>query len=275
MLKLLALEYDKFRNNGVVMTLTLLYVLLFPTILFLGKQFTSLPNIPNPLVMYEFPIVWDYMGFVGSWMTSSFLGFMVIYMFTSEIGNKTLRQGVINGMTRKEFYLGKVLSILVISLIATIFYWIVTFAIGYFHTDGIDLELVLDNNWAGVKFFLMTFGYLTFALLLSVLLRSSGITIFLYFVYVMMIDTLLKYALVALIATDYLSFIPMSFVNYLPINIIEDAFPLPIMKTGKSFISSEFPYNPFTTSSEFFTGTIIYIIIFLGLSWRSFMKRDI
>lgn len=268
MLKLLALEYDKFKNNGVVMTLTLLYVILFPTVLFIGKQFTSLPSeIPNPMVFYEFPTVWDYMGYVGSWMVSSFLGFVVIYMFTSEVGNKTLRQGVINGMTRKEFFMGKLLTILVISAIATIFYWLVSVGIGLYHTEGVDFELIVDNNWAGMRFFLMTLGYLSFALFVAVLIRSSGLSIFLYFVYVMLLDTLFKYLLLWLVKSEI--------VNFLPINVMEDMFPFPLLTQGEKMINTQMDIELLNSPTQATIGTIVYIIIFLGLSWRSFMKRDI
>lgn len=268
MLRLLALEYHKFKSNSVVTTLMLLYIVLFPTVLLIGKQFTGLPpEIPNPMVFFEFPSVWDYMGYVGSWMVCSFLGFVVIYMYTSEVGNRTLRQGIINGMTRKEFYTGKLISIFALTIFATILYALTAVIMGLLHTEGVDMELIMDNNNAIIRFFFMSLGYLAFAFFVAILVRTSGLAIFLYFVYSMILDTVFKYIYGYLVGHESM--------NYFPVNMIEDNFPFPLLTQGEKMINNQMDIELLNSPDAALIGTIIYTLIFLGSSYYLFIKRDI
>ena len=80
MFRLLSLEYKKFRKNSVVSILTLFYIILAPTLILVAKEiFKSTPDfLPSSNVFFEFPTVWDYMWYIGNWLTSVFVGFVGI-----------------------------------------------------------------------------------------------------------------------------------------------------------------------------------------------------
>ncbi len=269
MLKLLSLEYKKFRKNSVVSVLALFYIILTPTLILVAKEiFKSAQGMPVPLAnFFEFPTVWDYMGYIGNWLTSFFLGFMVIYMITSEVASKTMRQSIINGLSRKEYFLGKLYTIIAMSAAATLIYAISTVLVGMWHTDGYDFELIVDNNWAMSRFFLMCMGYMTFAMLISLTMRRSGLAIFFYLVYVMILEVVIRYTQVWLW--------PHESMKWWPLNIIEDLMPNPFLKTGDTFLSDEYGFSMLMSYNWAIIGSIIYILVFIGFSWRSLNKRDI
>ncbi len=269
MFRLIALEYKKFRKNTVVSLLTVFYIALAPTLILVAKEiFKSTPDfLPSSSVFFEFPTVWDYMGYIGNWLVSFFLGFVVIYMITSEVGNKTMRQNLINGLNRKDYFLGKLYTIIVFSIIATLIYGISSILIGIIHTDGYDMELIFDNNMALVRYFLMCMGYMTFAMLIGLVIRKSGLAIFFYLVYVMMLEVVLRYIQVYYWQHESMKWWPM--------NVVEDLMPNPFLKLGDKFIQNEYDFGLLMTNNEAMIGSSIYIAIFVGLAWWNFSKKDV
>ena len=93
-IKSLQLEWLKFSKNIVVKTIAIIFTIGFPFISLLGKRILrdAPPPVPSSNMLYEFPSVWDYQGYIGSWFVSILLGFLVIYLVTSEVSQKTMRQ---------------------------------------------------------------------------------------------------------------------------------------------------------------------------------------
>jgi ABC-type transport system involved in multi-copper enzyme maturation permease subunit len=118
--------------------LSAIFVALFPLIILTGKKvFANVPPpMPGSITFYEFPTVWDYQGYVGNWFVSFCLGFMMVYMITSEVSNRTQRQSIINGLTRKEYWLSKITVLVSLSVVATLIYVISSLLLGIIHTDG-------------------------------------------------------------------------------------------------------------------------------------------
>lgn len=290
MLNLLKLEYYKFKNNAAIQFLLILFVILFPFLILAGKElFVNVPPpLPSSAVFYEFPTVWEYQGYVGSWLIFFFLGFVAITMVTSEITYKTLRQNIISGLTRKEYFAGKVITILAISIIATVMYTITCVIIGLFHTPGADLALIFDNNWSSLKFFLMSFGYLSFGLMIGFVVRKSGLSTFLYLAYIMFLEPIIKWAIFGFLNWDIIQGAVESgvedqtislynFVNYLPMNLLEDLHPLPLLKLPDTFMNDfdEIDYDVLLSQEAAMTGAVLYSCLFIFIAYRSFIKRDI
>ena len=109
---------------------------------------------------FEFPNMWGYLGFAGNWLAFFLLRVdLGIYGLSNEVSYKTMRQNIITGMERKEFYLGKALSITVLSLGATIFYMIIGLIIGFCSYQRCKLlEMPFDNSWGDPKILLDVYG---------------------------------------------------------------------------------------------------------------------
>ncbi len=287
---LLKIEWLKFKSNTVVLLLVILYTLLAP-VLILGVK-DVIKDLPPPLpgnqIFYEFPTVWDYQGYTGNWLLFIFIGFIGIFIITNEVSFKTMRQNIITGLTRNEFFLSKVSVILVISLYTTLIYYVSCLIIGLTHTPGADLSLILDNNWAGLRYFIMSMGYLSFGLMLGFILRRGALAIFLYMAYVLFIEMIIKWGTILLAgywaskSTSVEAFFEkgskfLNFINYLPLNTIEDLQPNPLLITMDHMIDLQDKFNlkiVLSNTSAMIGGTCM-VLLFLFLAYRSFMKRDI
>ncbi len=269
MLSLLIIEYQKFRKNSVVSLLVIMYLAFQPTIIFIAKEFPTIPGvILSNDYYFEFPNVWDWMGYIGNWLVFFFLGFISVYIITSEVTHKTLRQSVINGFSRNKIFLGKLLTIFVISVLAAIYYTFWTLIIGWFSTTDPTLSLAFQNEYAGLRFFLMCFGYLSFGLMIGIVIRSAGIAVLLYWCYVLFLEPLARFGIIY--QFDRLD---NSLMKYFPLNAIEDLHPCPLFDF-QAFIPRKVDYEFLLSFQSAALLTILYSFIFLALAYLSLVKKD-
>jgi len=158
-IRLLKLEFTKFKDHSLIIILFMLYFIISILGVMIGKSFNSLPGgFIRPEAIYEFPLVWDVLGYIGSHTAFFFLGLSGVFMVVNEVTYKTFRQNIISGLTRKEYFLSKVLSIIVISAAAALLYGIVSSLYGIIHTKSWDFIDIWDNSYAMSRYFLMTLG---------------------------------------------------------------------------------------------------------------------
>ena len=268
MFKLLKLEYSKFRKSTVIILLTTMFMVFFPFSLTIARLFKDLPAVlPSEKVFIQFSTVWEYLGYAGNWMVFFFLGVMLIYTITLEVSYKTLRQSIIIGMTRQQYFASKVYLLLVLSVIATLYYTLIALVVGFINTPDADISLALANEWAIPRFFLMCIGYLSFAMMIAYLIRNSGLAVFLYLSTVLLVEPLIR--------LGHVKFLGAKFQNYYPMNCVEDNMPLPLLKMADYVKSSEVDLTVLLSYKMAAIMTVIWTIIFIGISYYNFTKRDL
>lgn len=266
---LLRLEWEKFKDNAVVYLFGLMFLLTFPTTLFIGKEIKNLPPpLPSNAILFNFPTVWDYLGYTGNWLVFFFLGFIVMYMITSEVGFKTMRQNIISGYTRKDYFKAKLLVVLSLSIGATLLYTIIALTIGFFHNEPFSFDYAFENNYAVPRFFIMCMGYMSFALMIAFIIRRSGIAIFTYISYIFFIEPVLKWWL------HFGYIVKNESINYWPLNAIEDLMPLPIFRFMEGIPRDDLDFPFLLSTNQAIITSSIYTIIFLSIAYYNFIKRD-
>lgn len=273
MLRLLTLEWKKFKNNSVISLFALMFLITMPVTILMYDQFEKLPPpLPQKADIFSFPGIWEYQAYVGSWLVFFFLGFVMMYIITSEVNFKTMRQNIITGLTRKEFFMSKIGVMIVLAIISTIIYIITCLLYGYFYTEPHSFEgAFADGSMLFIfKYFLMNLGYMSFGLMIALLIRNSGIAIFFYVSYIIFIEMMLKWMVHKELVADTSLEHTM---NYWPLNAIEDLTPNPFYKLGGGSSGQEI--IPLLTDNQAIIASSIFIMAFLGISYWSFMKRDI
>ena len=269
MFRLLKLEYTKFKNHSLTVILAALYLIFFPTIIFYGKQLNDLPDeLPSVNVFYKFPSVWDYLGYIGSWLVFFFLGLIAVFSVVNEVRYKTFRQNIISGLTRKEYFLAKFFSITAISLVVTILYFIVGFIIGATHTENWGFFDVFDNSWAIPRYFLMSMGYLSFGLFVGFFIRRSGLAILFYLIYVIAIDPIIKWTVNSYVFSD-------GIVRFTPMNSVEDLMPLPFFRFVDLIPDIDFDFEFLLTYPQAVIATLLWSGLFIFIAYRNFTTRDL
>ncbi|MBW7952156.1 MAG: ABC transporter permease, partial [Chitinophagaceae bacterium] len=82
--------------------------------------------IGNP---YAFPEVWHSVAYFSSWFVIIPV-VLVIMIISNEYTYKTNRQNIIDGWTRKEFILSKLFDVLIVAVVSTLMYVIISIFFG-------------------------------------------------------------------------------------------------------------------------------------------------
>jgi ABC-type transport system involved in multi-copper enzyme maturation permease subunit len=267
---LLSLEFAKFRKSAVIGLLSILFAIMLPTVIFVGKEFKDVPPpLPSNEIFFNFPTVWDYLGYAGNWLVFFFLGLISVFIVVNEVSFKTFRQNIITGLTRRTYFLSKVYSIIAISLLATLYFMIIGFIIGVTHAEEFSFaEAFNDTSWAIPRFFLMTLGYTSFGLFCGFILRRSGIAVLFYLCYILMLEPILKWGV-------HYRYIKNESVNFYPMNSIEDLMPNPLFRFADLIPRKDIDFSFLLNYQQATISSIIWIVIFLAVAYYTFIKRDI
>jgi ABC-2 type transport system permease protein len=140
--------------------------------------------IPNP---YELPGTWQMVCYVNSFFLLT-LGILMILLLTNEYNFRTNRQNIIDGLSRVQFAVSKLLVMFLLAILATAVTFITVVFVGKAVSDS--SETLWQNTHFINYFFIQSLMYLLVALLISMLVKRSGLAIGLYF-FIMVADTIL------------------------------------------------------------------------------------
>jgi ABC-2 type transport system permease protein len=172
------------------------------------------PNIADMLLqgfsVFKFPYVWHNMAYLMGWF-QLILAVIVITLVTNEYSFKTLRQNIIDGMSKWEVIIAKEIIILLLTLTSVL----VLIAVTIFLGEKVEGVALTDGTQVILAYFISTFFYLNLAYFLSSILKRSGLTI----------GLLLIYSVVELIVGSQ---IPQNFSNYLPLKLLGKMIPNPM-----------------------------------------------
>ncbi len=271
MLHLLKLEWLKQKDYVLFRILAIAYIILLPASLFVGKTIQVNGDAVgfNPAVqLFSFPTIWEWLGYIGNWMVFFVLGFMAVLMVTNEYANKTLRQNIIVGLNREDYFKSKLLFMVTIATIATIYYVVCALVIGFFHVnDTLYFSTVFKNADMIPRYWLMSMGYMSFGLLIGLLVKRTGIALFLYLAYIMMLEPIIRWVMMFFVIKN----VSMSF---MPLNAIEDLAPLPVASTFFGAIAQQ-GFRVILTPWEAGIATAIYTSLFLFFSYKRLKNSDL
>lgn len=268
MFYLLNLEWKKWNKQLIFRILLGCYAVLLPSLLLVGKK---LPELPPPIgtteVLFIFPTVWEYLGYVGNWLSFFFLGFLAVILVTTEYSNRTFRQNIIDGLNRNQFILGKLYFVGAIAITATLYYSLCALIIGFFNTDVVIYQKVFQN-WVHIpRYLLLVFSYMSFGLFIGFLIKRTGIALFLYLTYIMMLEPALRWGVHQNISRH-------RSMHFYPMNAVEDLLPIPYTDVADEFLR-EFGFSLFLTPTEAVLTTLIYTGLFIFLIFRLIKRSDL
>ena len=267
MFHLLKLEWLKVKRYKIFRIMVIFYLILLPACLLITKTFKYIPEeLVSRESLYMFPTVWGYLGYIGNWLTFFFLGFLAVIMVTVEHNNRTFRQNIITGLSRSEYFTAKVLFIIAISLFATLYYLFIGLAIGFTNTDTIYFSKIVQEADLIPRFFLMCLGYMSFGFFLGVIIKRTGIALFLYLVYIMFIESVVR--------GIHMYYIRNQTMHYYPMNANEDLVPIPFAKLAEEFLR-ENEFSLFLEPQQAAIAVCVYTSIFLFFAFRKIKHSDI
>ena len=183
MIRLLQIEYLKLKPARYFWILLGLYVVILVGIPIgtyaLGNWITEniLPDdspLKNILPFYDFADIWQNFTFLYQYFTV-FLMSLVVINVAQEFSLQTARQNIIDGMSRQEFFNGKVLFILSLAALMSVVVFALCVIFGLLYSPVTDTQVMFLNvEFVGAYFLQLVHSFL-FAMFIALLIRRTGI----------------------------------------------------------------------------------------------------
>lgn len=274
MLTLLRIEWMKMKNYKAFLILGIFFILgIFTANYIVYTTFEKVINesdasaLINRFNPYDFKYVWQTVSY-----TSGFLlilpSMLLIILTTNEYTFRTNRQNIIDGWSRGQFIDVKLMLALLLALLSLLIVVLTGCLFGAMGTSGFSVAGASHL----IYFFVKALSYNLLALMVSVLIRKTGLAIGIYFVY-MGAENILAQMLDVLslkIKKDYGNDWG-SIGDYLPMNASDGLLTFP-SNPLKKLAESSLPTN--------YTGVVIgcaliYLALFFLISRWAVLKNDL
>ncbi len=179
MLRLLDIEFHKLKHNRASRVLSIIYFALLTSIALIAAIKFDIGPVKFHLAdqgIFNFPYIWHFNTFMAA-IFKFFLLLVIVSMMANEYSNKTLKQNLIDGLSKKEFILSKFYTVLAFAAISTVFVFIVSLILGYAYSDYNEFAIVFSDLEYLLAFFLKLVGFFSFGLFMGILVKRSAFAV--------------------------------------------------------------------------------------------------
>lgn len=256
-MNLLRIELHKILPYRTVWVILAIYALLLLLILYASSKIT-INGSELGEAMYDLPAFWLYLTYIASFFNLLF-GILVIVLVSDEYSFRTLRQQVIDGLSRADLVLAKFYVVLALGVLGTLFLLLLGLYFGLLHSTDHSWSAIFGQIDALSYYFVQAVGYMTLAMLFGFLIKKSGLAIIAFMAYAKIVEPILHFRL------------PDEVDKYMPMKVLGSLTPMP----GQEML------DQLTTPTELLSPVwaalpaIGYIALFCLLSFYTLRLRDL
>jgi ABC-2 type transport system permease protein len=174
--KLLHIEQIKLLNYNPFRITLALYFLAFALGIIIYPAIDKQIPVISLSDVFRFPDVWLFLA----WITEPYnalLALIIIMITTKEFNNHTFKTQVIFGLSRSDLLLQKLLSVVVLALLATLLIGLTSLTLGLIYSYKLTFKIAMENTWILGRYFLSAFSYMTMGLLIALLVKNTAMAI--------------------------------------------------------------------------------------------------
>ncbi len=267
MIRLIKIDFRKYFYNRTFWVLTVMYLLLMVVVFFGMESFLNnivKVNVKNASIpipkfsLYSFPYVWQNMAYLAGYF-KIFPALITLIFITSEFNYKTLRQNVMNGMSRAEFLVSKVIFVFLYSFLAALILFLSSLFLGLTHTPDEFEGSVFTHSGFALAYLLEIFTFSSFGLMTGFLVKRSGLAIGTLILYYFILERIIAY------------YLPDSIGELLPAYVIRNLIDVPNSSLMKLV---GFNFREFVEPAHVFL-CLGYSALFLLIVWLVLRKKDL
>lgn len=176
MKRLLSIELQKIWMNKASKILTLTYFILLSFIALIAVIKFDIGPFKFHLAemgIFNFPFIWHFNTYVAAWM-KFFLAIVIVSMMANEYSYGTLKQNLIDGLSKKEFILSKFLTVVLFAFVSTVFVFVMSLILGFCFSSYTEFGIVFSDLDYLLAFFVKLTGFFSFCLFLGILVKRSA-----------------------------------------------------------------------------------------------------
>lgn len=179
MLRLLTIEFHKLKHNRASKVLSIIYFGLLTCIAFIAAIKFDIGPIKFHLAeigIFNFPYIWHFNTYVAA-ILKFFLLLVIVSMMANEYSYKTLKQNLIDGLSKKEFILSKFYTVIIFALVSTLFVFVVSLILGFAYSDYDEFAIIITDLQYLFAFFTKLVGFFSMGLFFGILVKRSAFAV--------------------------------------------------------------------------------------------------
>ncbi|MDO6759060.1 ABC transporter permease subunit [Tamlana sp. 2_MG-2023] len=274
MLRLLNLELQKLLLNRTSRVLIFVsFILPFFVILLSSLKINVFGFFTlelGELGVFNFPLIWHLTTFFAS-QFKFFFAIVVVSMIGNEYSNKTIKQNLIDGLSKKEFILSKFYTIVFFSLISTVLIFFITLSIGLYYSSYTETSIILSNTEFLIAYFVKLVGFFSLCLFFGMLVKRSAFA--LAFLFILFIG---EWILYGIMAWKFDSKIAERIQNCFPLKSMYKLIDEPIQRItmskfpDKTSLAYDYAVHPYEILI-----VLCWTALFVFLSYKLLKSRDL
>ncbi len=275
MLRLLNIEIHKLKHNRASRVLIFIYFVLLTSIALIAAIKFDIGPVKFHLAdqgIFNFPYIWHFNTYIAS-ILKFFLLLVIVSMMANEYSNKTLKQNLIDGLSKKEFVLSKFYTVILLALISTIFVFFVSLILGYSYSDFTEFSIITTDLEYLIAFFVKLVAFFSFGLFLGILVKRSAFAVGAMLVWAMIegfAKGMLYWKFDTMVA-NVMQFFPLEAMS----NLIKEPFTrLSAVKTVAKQVGEDLSKD-FSVQPKDIAIVLVWTAIFIYLSYVLLKKRDL
>jgi ABC-type transport system involved in multi-copper enzyme maturation permease subunit len=226
--------------------------------------------------IFNFPYIWHFNTFFTAWF-KLFLAIVIVSMMLNEYSNKTIKQNLIDGLSKKEFVLSKFLTVLVFAAISTLFVFVVSLVLGLVYSDFNEVSIIFSDLEYVLAYFLKLTGFFSFCLFLGIWVKRSAFALGFLFIWqiIELIATVIcekrLFGTKDGVADLVMGFFPLQSMY----NLIDEPITrLNVIQSAAKQLGAEFKFSYQVHWYEILI-VLCWTAIFIYLSYALLKKRDL
>ncbi|WP_018479649.1 ABC transporter permease [Pontibacter roseus] len=256
-MNLLRTEFRKIFPYRTFWGILAIYMLLLLLVLYISRN-VMLGGQSMGASMYQFPGLWERFTYIA-YFFNLLLGILVIVLITDEYSFRTIRQQVIDGLSRAEAVLSKFYVVLALAVFSTLLLLALGLTFGLLFSVKRGMGAVLGQIDHLSYFFVQSVGYMALAMFFAFLFRKSGLAIIAFLAWSKIVEPVIHYQL------------PDRIDKYLPMKVFSSLTPMPGREVLDQLTSPTEMLSPAWATVP----AMLYIGLLLLLSYLLLRLRDL
>ncbi len=176
MIRLLDIEFHKFKHSRSSKVITIIYLAVVCILMLAGLIKVHINGIEISLAqlgIFDFPYIWHLATFMISFL-KFLIAIVIVSLTASEYSNRTLKQNLIDGLSKKELILSKFYLVLGLAVIVTVLVFLVCLILGLLNSDFTEPGIIFrDLEYLGA-FFISHLTFFCMCLFAGILVKRSA-----------------------------------------------------------------------------------------------------
>lgn len=283
MKRLLSIEFQKIWKNKASRVLLLAYFVLLSFIALIASIKFSIGTFEIRIAdqgIFNFPYIWHFNTYIAS-LFKIFLAIVIVSMMANEYTYGTLKQNLIDGLSKKEFILSKFLVVGTFAVASTLFVFVMSLILGYSFSSYNEMGIVFSDLEYLLAFFVKLTAFFSFCLFLGILVKRSAFALgflFIWFIAENIFYWIIKFVILGgddkhkNFGDTIIQFFPMESMS----NLIKEPFTrLSAIKTIETTIGGAKVAKDYSVHFSEISIALLWAFIFILTSYYILKKRDL